>query len=217
MTKIYLFALLILTLTACENKQKATQPTIPQPTIPQPTIPQANIPQPTIPQPTIPQPTIPQPTIPQPTIPQPTIPQVTFPEVTIPNVTIQQDKDKNTTIYTLPADVLFDFDKATIRSDAEVSLQQISSSIAQRFPNARLEIDGFTDSKGSDDYNLNLSKQRSESVRQWLIQNRNMQPNLLTTKGLGEAQPVAPNTNPDGSDNPEGRQKNRRVEIVVRS
>lgn len=212
MNKIYLLALLMVTLAACESKQQATQPSIPQPNIPQ-----ATIPQPTIPQPTIPQRTIPQPTIPQPAIPQVTIPQVTYPEVTIPNVMIQQDKNKNMTIYTLPADILFDFDKAIIRSDAEASLQQISSSIEKRFPNARLEIDGHTDSVGSDEYNLNLSQQRSASVRQWLIQNKNMKPNLLTTKGLGESQPVAPNTNSDGSDNPQGRQKNRRVEIVVRS
>jgi outer membrane protein OmpA-like peptidoglycan-associated protein len=216
MNKICLLALLVLTLAACDSKQKATQqPTETNPQAKSVNIPNPTIPNPTIPKPTIPKPTIPKPTIPKPTIPQVTIPQVTFPEVTIPNVMIQQDK--NTTIYTLPADVLFDFDKATIRSDAEASLQQISSSIAKRFPNARLEINGHTDSVGGDDYNLNLSKQRAESVQQWLIQNKNVKPNLLSVKGLGEAQPVSPNTNSDGSDNPQGRQKNRRVEIVVRS
>ncbi len=210
MNRIYLLAFLMFALAACDSKQKATQSTISQPTISQPTIPQ-----PTIPQPTIPQPTIPQPTIPHPTIPQPTIPQVTFPEVTIPNVTIQQDN--TTTIYTLPADVLFDFDKATIRPDAASALQQISSSIAKRFSNPRLEIDGHTDSVGSDAYNLNLSQQRAESVKQWLITNKNMKPDQLSVKGLGETRPVAPNTNSDGSDNPQGRQQNRRVEIIVRS
>lgn len=126
---------------------------------------------------------------------------------------IQQNK--NTTIYTLPADILFDFDKANIRPDAEAALQQISNSIAQRFPNAPIQINGHTDSVGSDAYNLELSQQRAESVRQWLIANKNMKSEQMTVEGLSETQPIAPNTNPDGSDNPQGRQENRRVEIVV--
>lgn len=170
-----------------------------------------------IPQPTIPQPTIPQPTIPQPTIPIVQIPVITFPEITIPNIKIQQDK--NTTVYTLPADILFDFDKANLRPDAEAALQQISNSIAQRFTNVpvQIQINGHTDSVGGNTYNMALSKRRAESVEQWLIAHTNLKPNQITVEGLGETEPVAPNTNPDGSDNPQGRQQNRRVEIVVRN
>ncbi|WP_319423662.1 OmpA family protein [Pleurocapsa sp. FMAR1] len=108
------------------------------------------------------------------------------------------------------------FDKASLRPDAEVALQQISNSIAQRSANGLIEIDGHTDSVGNDAYNLKLSKRRAESVQQWLIVNKSIKPEQMTAEGLGETQPVAPNTNSDGSDNPQGRQKNRRVEIVVR-
>jgi outer membrane protein OmpA-like peptidoglycan-associated protein len=133
----------------------------------------------------------------------------------VQDVKIQQNQ--NSTIYTLPADILFDFDKADLQADAEVALQQISSSIAQRFANAPIQINGHTDSVGNNAYNRELSKRRAESVRQWLITKTNIQPDQMTIQGRGKSQPVAPNTKPDGSDNPQGRQQNRRVEIIVRA
>lgn len=72
-----------------------------------------------------------------------------------------------------------------------------------------------TDGKGSDAYNQKLSERRADSVRQWLGQKEGLAQVKMTTQGFGAARPVAPNTNKDGSDNPEGRQKNRRVEIVL--
>jgi outer membrane protein OmpA-like peptidoglycan-associated protein len=77
-------------------------------------------------------------------------------------------------------------------------------------------IEGYTDSKGSDSYNLRLSDKRAASVKDWLVKKGGVGNKKMTTKGWGEANPVAPNENPDGSDNPEGRQKNRRVEITVK-
>jgi outer membrane protein OmpA-like peptidoglycan-associated protein len=71
------------------------------------------------------------------------------------------------------------------------------------------------DSKGSHDYNVKLSQRRAETVKDWLVQNGAIA-GALTTKGFAETQPAAPNQNPDGSDSPEGRQKNRRVEIIVK-
>lgn len=220
--------MIIFTLAACGDEKKATSPTpdnskvnsaqdvnIPQASIPNPDIPQASIPKPKIPPLKVPPVNIPKTKIPDVNFPEINFPQVNFPEITIPNVKIQQGK--NTTIYTVPADILFDFDKANIRPDAQVALEQISKSISQRFANPSMQINGHTDAIGSDTYNLGLSQRRAEAVRQWLITNKNMKPNLMTVKGLGETQPVAPNTNPNGSDNPQGRQKNRRVEIVVRA
>jgi len=114
----------------------------------------------------------------------------------------------------LPGDILFDFDKWTIRKDAEETLSKVGEVIsAYEHP---VSIIGHTDSKGSESYNLELSKNRAESVKQWLIDQAGIDSKRIETSGKGESEPVAPNTNPDGSDNPEGRQKNRRVEIRIR-
>ncbi|MBI3304316.1 MAG: OmpA family protein [Deltaproteobacteria bacterium] len=77
-------------------------------------------------------------------------------------------------------------------------------------------IEGYTDAKGSDSHNLPLSQKRTDSVKDWLVTKGGINGEKLSTKGWGKAKPVAPNTNPDGSDNPEGRQKNRRVEVTVK-
>lgn len=115
----------------------------------------------------------------------------------------------------LAGDVLFDFDKADIRVAAEPALQRVVEIIGQ-YPKARIAIDGHTDAKGADAYNLQLSEKRAASVKSWLVQKGGVDGKRIKTKGWGKANPVAPNTNPDGSDNPEGRQKNRRVEITVK-
>jgi outer membrane protein OmpA-like peptidoglycan-associated protein len=69
---------------------------------------------------------------------------------------------------------------------------------------------------GSDFYNQRLSDQRAEAVRKWLVSKEGLKGVKFATKGYGVKNPVAPNTRPDGSDNPDGRQKNRRVEITVK-
>jgi outer membrane protein OmpA-like peptidoglycan-associated protein len=115
----------------------------------------------------------------------------------------------------LSGDVLFDFDKADIRAEAEPVLTGVADVLKQH-PDAAVTIAGYTDAKGSDSYNQALSERRAASVKTWLVANGGVNGAKLTTQGLGEANPVAPNANPDGSDNPEGRQKNRRVEIAVR-
>ena len=115
----------------------------------------------------------------------------------------------------LPGDVLFDFDKWDLRPDAEATLQQVAE-IIQRYPKAMITIAGYTDAKGADTYNLQLSERRAKSVKAWLVQQGGVDGKQMTTKGWGEAKPVAPNTHPDGSDNPEGRQQNRRVELTVK-
>jgi outer membrane protein OmpA-like peptidoglycan-associated protein len=114
----------------------------------------------------------------------------------------------------LSGDILFDFDKWNIRPEAEPVLTQVAE-VINKYPKAVVLIEGYTDSKGSDSYNLKLSDKRAASVKDWLVKKGNVGNKKITTKGLGEADPVAPNENPDGSDNPEGRQKNRRVEITV--
>ena len=108
----------------------------------------------------------------------------------------------------LPADVLFDFDKADIRPDAAKALAQLATIIrAQSKGRARLE--GHTDSKGDDAYNQKLSERRAESVRKWLVEKEGIDNTRLTTKGWGETKPVAPN------DTDANRQKNRRLQAIV--
>ena len=113
----------------------------------------------------------------------------------------------------LSGDILFDFDKATLRPAAEPILTRVAE-VIRKYGKPMVRIEGHTDSKGSDDYNLKLSQRRADSVKDWLIANRAT--GVLTTKGLGETSPAVPNDKPDGSDDPDGRQKNRRVEIIVK-
>ena len=115
----------------------------------------------------------------------------------------------------LSADVLFDFDKADIKQEAEKSLEKVVT-VLKAHPGTSVAIEGHTDGKGVDAYNQTLSEQRAASVKQWLVSNAKLDGSNITTRGWGESKPIAHNTKPDGSDDPEGRAKNRRVEIVVR-
>jgi outer membrane protein OmpA-like peptidoglycan-associated protein len=115
----------------------------------------------------------------------------------------------------LAGDVLFDFDKSDIRTEAEEQLIKVGG-IISAYQSPEIIISGHTDSKGTEEYNLQLSKKRADSVKQWLVKKAGIDSSLIRTVGYGESKPVAPNTHPDGTDNPEGRQKNRRVEILVK-
>jgi outer membrane protein OmpA-like peptidoglycan-associated protein len=105
------------------------------------------------------------------------------------------------------SDVLFDFNKYTLRPAAREKLAKISGIILSH-PGLRLEVDGYTDSIGSEDYNLKLSDHRAGGVRDYLL-GEGIAPDNVTAKGFGKDNPVASN------DNAAGRQKNRRVEMVV--
>ena len=115
----------------------------------------------------------------------------------------------------LSGDILFDFDKWDVRADAVETLKKVASLI-QAYKSPKVTILGHTDSKGDDSYNQKLSERRAESVMTWLVKNGGIDAKILTTAGYGETKPVAPNTKPDGSDDPAGRQKNRRVEIIIK-
>jgi outer membrane protein OmpA-like peptidoglycan-associated protein len=115
----------------------------------------------------------------------------------------------------LSADVLFGFDKATLLPKAQEALKQVAQVIRDQAKGA-VRIDGYTDSKGSATYNQKLSERRANAVRDWLVRREGLTGIRFITQGFGAGNPVAPNTHPDGSDNPEGRQKNRRVEIILK-
>jgi outer membrane protein OmpA-like peptidoglycan-associated protein len=113
----------------------------------------------------------------------------------------------------LPADILFDFDKALIRATAEPALNQAAEVLRER-ARGTVTIEGHTDGKGAPAYNQKLSERRAAAVQQWLTGRAGLTQVRFANKGFGASKPAAPNAKPDGSDDPDGRQKNRRVEIV---
>ena len=114
----------------------------------------------------------------------------------------------------LSGDVLFDYDKAVLRVEAEEALKKVAVVLSQ-FPESMVTIEGYTDAKGGKSVNLPLSRERATAVKDWLVKNGNVKAASITAKGFGEENPVASNTNPDGSDSPAGRALNRRVSIIV--
>jgi outer membrane protein OmpA-like peptidoglycan-associated protein len=105
------------------------------------------------------------------------------------------------------SDVLFDTAQHTLKPGAREKLAKMSG-IVIAHPGLKLEVEGHTDSVGSDDYNQRLSERRADSVRSYLV-GQGVPSNVITAKGFGESRPVASN------DNGSGRQQNRRVELVV--
>lgn len=103
--------------------------------------------------------------------------------------------------------IYFDFDKATLKSESYAELNKVVDFLKQN-PNVEIEISGHTDSKGSDDYNLNLSQGRSQAVVDYII-SQGIEDFRLTAHGYGEGKPI------ESNDTEEGRANNRRVEFTV--
>jgi outer membrane protein OmpA-like peptidoglycan-associated protein len=107
------------------------------------------------------------------------------------------------------SDVLFDFNQATLKPGAREKLSKLAG-ILLAYPGAyRIQIEGHTDSVGSQDYNQKLSEDRAQAVHDYLIHADLPADRLVGVRGFGKIRPVATN------DTPEGRQTNRRVEIVI--
>src|SRR5262249_20665892 len=101
----------------------------------------------------------------------------------------------------------FDFDKAHLRPQGEAKVDH-AVRIMQENPSMRVVVEGHTDSVGSHEYNLKLSERRAETVRDYMVK-KGISASRITTRGLGEADPVASNKTA------EGRAENRRVEIIA--
>lgn len=142
------------------------------------------------------------------------VPRSTLGEVDQLKSALNASETDRGTLVSLPGDVLFDFDKATIRPEARVTLDKLAALIKAQLPPS-VAIEGHTDSKGNDAYNQKLSQARATAVRDYLVSVRTVDGTRLSVRGFGELKPVAPNMNPDGSDNPAGRQRNRRVEVIL--
>lgn len=103
--------------------------------------------------------------------------------------------------------ILFDVNSANIRAESAQTLEEIGTML-QEHPDLRLSIEGHTDSDGDDAYNMQLSEARAAAVRGLLIERFGIESSRLEARGFGETMPVAPN------DTEEGKQENRRVELV---
>jgi len=115
-------------------------------------------------------------------------------------------RDARGTIVSL-ADILFDFDKATLRRDVEFNLVKIAT-ILNQFGEMKVVIEGHTDSIGPDEYNLGLSRRRASAVYEFLA-SQDVDENRMSWEGYGESRPV------DDNSTEEGRQRNRRVDLVI--
>lgn len=109
--------------------------------------------------------------------------------------------------------VFYALNKAQILDESKPALDELVQLLVDN-PGMEIEISGHTDNTGSKALNQKLSQQRADNVVAYLI-SKGVAANRLKAAGYGDSKPVAPNTNEDGSDNPEGRQKNRRTEFKV--
>ena len=133
-------------------------------------------------------------------------PAVRYDEITGKDVNVRGNDRFG--IYAVNETVLFDEGKSTIRNNAEASLKEIAASIGKRYGSGNVRVYGHTDAVGSAGYNKELAEQRAEAVRAWMLKN-GMGEGKISVHPVGESQPVATNATE------EGRQQNRRVEIVA--
>jgi outer membrane protein OmpA-like peptidoglycan-associated protein len=152
-------------------------------------------PPPPPPAPSKPVPPQPQPPPPAPPKTTPPPPKPTPPAKVIDKMTLQ---------------VLFDFNKDTL---TEADLKELQKAVAfvKKYPGARIRLDGYTDSIGTDSYNIKLSERRATAVMNYLVKEADVDSSKITAVGHGKADPVADN------ETAEGRAKNRRVEISILS
>ncbi|MBB3356894.1 MULTISPECIES: OmpA family protein [unclassified Novosphingobium] len=114
----------------------------------------------------------------------------------------------------VPGALLFDYKDSALRPSADQELKEVVTQ--QRMIEANeIDVIGHTDSHGSPAYNARLSERRASAVYMWLLGQKCLAGVKLTAHGVGATQPVAPNVRFDGTDYPEGRARNRRVEITI--
>ena len=111
--------------------------------------------------------------------------------------------------------IYFDFDKDNIRDESVIELSKLYYFMTSN-PDMIVEVAAHTDSRGTDEYNIDLSRRRAKSVQNWLDE-RGIKAKRVVTKGYGEAKPIADNLKPNGDDDLEGRQMNRRIELTILS
>lgn len=131
--------------------------------------------------------------------------------ITLDTILVLDRKERNR-IFRLE-NIYFEYNESYIRADAAKELDKLVTLLNDN-TDLKIEMGSHTDSVASDAYNIELSQRRAESTVTYLIK-KGIDPARLVAKGYGESKPIARNTNPDGSDNPVGRQRNRRTEFKI--
>jgi len=124
-----------------------------------------------------------------------------------------RDGSESATTVVLPESVLFGFDEDELKPEAAPSLDRIVELIGLT-EDDEIQVVGHTDSRGDDAYNQALSQRRAQAVVDYLT-SQGVPADRLAAVGRGESEPVADNESSDGSDNPDGRAQNRRVEVLI--
>jgi len=133
--------------------------------------------------------------------------------ITLDTVVILDQKKNTRDIFRLK-NVYFGLDSFNINPVSAKELDKLVDILSDNPDIAKIELSSHTDSIASRDYNITLSQRRAESTVSYLVK-KGIDKNRLVAKGYGEEKPVARNTNPDGTDNPEGRARNRRTEFRI--
>ncbi|MDC1186337.1 OmpA family protein [Crocinitomicaceae bacterium] len=110
--------------------------------------------------------------------------------------------------------IQYDFDSPNLTQDSKNILDTTLLVLFKKYSNVQIEIRAHTDSKGTDEYNMRLSQKRAESVIRYL-KSKGIPEVQMIAKGYGETIPIVPNAYPDGTDDPKGREKNRRTEFKI--
>jgi outer membrane protein OmpA-like peptidoglycan-associated protein len=135
----------------------------------------------------------------------------------ITNITLDTalilDKLEKNKIFVLQ-NIYFGLDSSNIRPSAAIELDKLVELLNDNPQIRKIQMSSHTDSIASDSYNLQLSQRRAESTVNYL-KKKGIDEKRLDAVGYGESKPIARNTNPDGTDNPEGRQRNRRTEFKI--
>lgn len=126
------------------------------------------------------------------------------------DITIQRWDDKPILI----PNINFEFNDSEMTADSKIKLESSLVKLLLENPDIIIEIGAHSDNKGSDEFNLKLSTQRAQGIVKFL-NSKGIDKTRMKATGYGETKPIAPNENADGTDNPEGRAKNRRVEFKV--
>lgn len=131
--------------------------------------------------------------------------------ITLDTILVLDRKEKGRTFVL--NNIYFEYNESYIRADAAKELDKLVTLLNDN-PDLKIEMGSHTDSVASDAYNIELSQRRAESTVSYLIK-KGIDATRLEAKGYGESKPIARNSNPDGSDNPTGRQRNRRTEFKI--
>lgn len=129
-----------------------------------------------------------------------------------PALDVRTNEEGEVDAMVMLSDVLFEFGDASL----EPAALDVLRGVAEKLDGVTsIEITGHTDAIGDEDFNLALGQRRADAVRDWLVANTDLTADVVSARGVGEADPIAENQNADGSDNPDGRAQNRRVEFTL--